>query len=165
MISTEPSPPATTFKVLHTIPHHMNYVFGISSSPDGRFVFSGGLDKSIISTDIASGEIVAKSADAHRFQVRKIAVAPNGKFVVSCDYNEKVVKVWDSVNLKLMCCLEGSDSEINRIAVSHDSKTIVCGDIRGGVKLWTTQGEPETWALSEKSWKDHNKIVEAVTFR
>jgi len=116
-------------------------VCSLAISPDRRFVFSGGGDNAIVKFDFATGVAFKKITYVHSFgvlasQVWRIAIAPNGEFVVSGD--DGVLKVLSAETLKLIQNLDVGNNqyEVFSLAVAPDSTTIAAGDQDGEVQLW-----------------------------
>jgi len=145
------------------ITHHTNEVLAVASSRDG-FAFSGGGDKSLVMTDLVTGEVKCRKEKAHKDQVSKIAVAPVGSFIVTCDNGSKVLKIWDpNDNLKELAELKGHGRVVCSVGVHPNSKLIASGDWKGLVKLWEPAGLGGSWK-KKKTLKDNSGSMNAVVF-
>jgi WD40 repeat protein len=90
-----------------------------------------------------------------------IDVSPNGKYIVSCDFNEEnAVKLIDYETGKIVKQFTGQSHSLARVSFSPDGKFIVCGSWGGTIILWNV----ETGELVQK-FKGHKKeIIFSVCF-
>jgi WD40 repeat protein len=118
---------------------HDNYVSSLVLRDDE--LISGGYDGRIVWSD-AEGKRV-RAVTAHDGWVRKLALTPDGKQVVSVG-DDMLVRVHDAASGKLTASLPGHErltpegylSALYAVAVSPDGKHAASGDRAGFVRLW-----------------------------
>jgi RNA polymerase sigma factor (sigma-70 family) len=93
----------------------------VAFSPDGRRIV-GGQGPSVAVWDIQSGRAVAKLA-AHTGSVESVAVAPDGKVLVTAG-EDKTVRLWDGATGKELRVLNGHTQAVLGVAVSPDGRLI-----------------------------------------
>jgi len=73
---------------------HLNVVFSVAFSPDGKWVVSGSGDATICIWDAETGQIVAGPFEGHTDKVSSVAFSPDGKQVVSGSH-DNTIRIWD----------------------------------------------------------------------
>ncbi|MBD2666928.1 serine/threonine-protein kinase-like domain protein [Richelia sinica FACHB-800] len=83
----------TTGNLLYTITQeNSDYVTALAISPDGNTLFSGGLDNTIKSWNLHTGELL-NTFTGHQDRISSIAISPNGQILVSGS-QDCTVKIW-----------------------------------------------------------------------
>jgi len=115
---------------------HQNDVMSVSLSPDNRQIVSGSRDKSIKVWNI-KGECKYTIDQAHSEWVSSVRFSPHPAtpLMVSCGW-DKVVKVWNTTNMKLGVNHLGHSGYINTTMVSPDGSLCATGGKDGKVMLW-----------------------------
>ena len=126
-------------KIVATLPKHKILVNCVVFSPGDKLLLSGGFDGAIRLFDMK------KRAVVHSFRVpderfAKIAVSPDGKYLVAGSWQKGKVYVWDIPQRRLLHTLK-ADAEC--VAFAPDSKSFFTGDWGDGLKLW----DPKTGEL------------------
>jgi len=75
-------------------------------------------------------------ASADRGNVRALAIAGNGRFLLSAG-DDTVIKAWDTKNGKPVAQLPGHRECIFSLAVHPGEKHLVSGDLLGTIRKWT----------------------------
>ncbi len=117
---------------------HGDEVTGVAYSPDGKRLISSSKDGTVKIWDLANGRELITYRQHHE-PVRSVAIAPNGKFVVSAAGNE--VHVWNPENGKLIRKLTGHTKPVNCVVVRPDSKAIASGSDDETVRIWDADSD------------------------
>ena len=116
---------------------HETVLEGLSMTPDGSFIVSGG-DQTVRIWDTGSGE-QRMTLSGHTDRVTACAVspamAPDGSVVVSGS-SDGTLKVWDAGSGVELATLEGHTDRVTSCAVSPDGSFIVSGSADRTVKVW-----------------------------
>ncbi|MFW9968053.1 MAG: WD40 repeat domain-containing protein [Candidatus Thorarchaeota archaeon] len=116
------------------------HVNAVASSPDNRYVVTGGDDGKARIWDIDSG-ILLRVLD-HARSIYSIAISPDGRHLVigsktTAGIEEKgLIWVWDFELGILLHTLEGHKGHVTSLAMTADSRYILSGGQDGTVRLW-----------------------------
>lgn len=141
-------------------PRHSAGVKTVAFSPDGRFLASGGDDKTIILRTIHANEPKTITLTGHRGAIESIAFSPDSKVLVSAS-SDRTVRFWDTITgASIVRPTEiRHDSRVRTVAISPDGKLIATGGDDKTIRLWDfSSGRP----LSQKF--NHTATVKSVAF-
>lgn len=115
---------------------HSSEVHGLSVSPDGSRVASGGTDQTIRCWDTETGELrwVARGQGA---RVNAVAFRPDGKAVASAAM-DGVVRIWDAATGASMQAWEGG-GPLMSVSWTADGRKLVSVHLTGAVRVWTVE--------------------------
>lgn len=119
---------------------HLNSVFTLRYSPDGKFLFSGSRDARLKIWDVQAGYLQAAEVVAHMYAINHLEFSPDGKHFVTCSM-DKSIKVWDTAGLQLLKVLDkarhaGHGTSVNKLLwTSFESQLLSASDDRT-VSAW-----------------------------
>ena len=142
-------------------------VISLSVTPNvyanGCYVISGGDDASIRVHEINTGEMSAVVSKAHKNRVFKVCCAPNGMFIVTCDWSEKNFKVWSAPGLELVQEVGSFKRDVSAVCIDPISSTVAVGDWSGIVSIWAKKEEGKKYECI-KMVTGFSNLIYAVVF-
>ena len=112
---------------------HEDPVYAVDVSPDGRFVLSGGFDRTVRLWDRRSGQAVRVMAD-HTNLVLTVAFSPDGTLMASGGL-DNVARVYE-VPLPVAVAEVPLSVPGTVLRTTPDGKQLFIGDKNGAVRLW-----------------------------
>ncbi len=140
--------PRATLPVLRG---HTSYVYPVAFSPDGRWIASGGWDNTVRLWDAATGEPCATLP--HPGIIPSLAYSRDGSSLVSGNYRDDRLRIWDSTTARLRKEIHGPEGIFRFVTVSPDGTRVaatsydaqskfrlrVC-DVGSGERLFSAEG-------------------------
>jgi WD40 repeat protein/serine/threonine protein kinase len=116
---------------------HRSTIYGLSYSPDGRWLATAGDDATIRLWEVDTGRLV-RALVGHASGIRAVAWSPDGKTLASASLDQ-TVRLWDAASGRPLRILRGHPREGLSFALawSPDSKTLASAHGHAGeLRLW-----------------------------
>ena len=136
---------------------HSGPVQSVAISPDGRFILSGGDDRTMRLWSVATGEEVHRF-DGHEGWVSAVAFSPDGSGAASGNY-DRIVRLWDLRSGRELHRLSDNRQAVVRLAFSPDGTRLLSAGEDRSVILW----DAEVGRLLHRL-EGHAGPVQAVAF-
>ena len=79
---------------IHTLNGHTDTVYGVSFSPDGKYICSGSEDKTVRLWNVDTGKCI-RTLEGHTEAVTSVSFSPDGNYICSGSYDE-TVRLWNT---------------------------------------------------------------------
>ncbi|MBI5927671.1 MAG: protein kinase [Chloroflexi bacterium] len=125
---------------------HAGRVLATAISPDGRYLATGGDDKTIILWDIESGNIVRRF-QGHTNWVRSVAFSPDGRTILSGSEDNTLI-LWDVETGEQIRQFKGHTNTVFSVAFSPDGQRALSGSGDTTLILWNVATGAQIQKLS-----------------
>lgn len=122
----------------HYDERHLDTVLTLGFSPDGKLLASGGADKVVRVTELATGKQV-KLFEGHTHHVLGVAWRADGRMLASAGA-DNVVKVWDWTTGDRRKSVDGWDKEVTSVHYLGGSDTVATSAGDGQMRLINSDG-------------------------
>jgi len=114
---------------------HVNSVWMVAFSPDGKTLASASGDHTIRLWDVATRQPLGQPLTGHEHEVFSVAFSPDGKTLVSS--SSGTIRLWDvATRQPLGQPFTGYSEWVHSVAFSPDGKSLVSVDADGPIQLW-----------------------------
>ncbi len=153
-----------------TLRGHNKWVFGVSFSPDGQTLASGGADGTVKlwslaaydrqhrlnTNNIKPSDRLLRTFEGHADRVTQVSFSPDGKTLASASF-DKTVRLWrlDDVPLKT---LDGHKNRVQSVTFSPDGQRLASASVDKTIKLWSRTG------VLLETLEGHTDRVTSVSF-
>jgi serine/threonine protein kinase len=142
---------------LKTLRGHLDQVWAVAFSPDGRRMATSGKDETTIIWDATTGERLF-TLKGHRGAITALDFSPDGRHLVTASL-DATAKVWDVFTGKDVLTLIGHKSDLWGAAFSPDGQRVVTGSVDRLAKVWDAANGNLLLIL-----EGHTKDINAVAF-
>jgi WD40 repeat protein/tRNA A-37 threonylcarbamoyl transferase component Bud32 len=151
-------------QLLFSLDGHRNHVRSVTFSPDGRWLATGSIDRTVKIWDLESRE-EPRTLPGHARGVNCVAFSPDGRLLASGSGGEELhrvageVKVWDWRTGREQLTLGGHVDGVWSLAWSPEGRRLVTGGMDSTIKVWDTTTGHEALTLRE-----HRNRIWTVAF-
>ena len=129
---------------------HTGFVYAVAFSPDGRYLASGGLDRTLRLWDRATGNEI-RPFYGHEGFVRGLAFSPDGRWLLSAS-EDNSLKLWEVASGRPLADFHGHQSFTSCVAFSPDGRLLASGGMDHAVKLWLATSSPQLTFTGHDGW-------------
>src|SRR6266516_1106572 len=144
--TTTPTPTATSRpsgSVIHVYRGHTDRVTTVAWSPDGRYIASGSLDKTVQIWNATTGEH-SYTYHGHTGIVISVTWAPDGSRIASAS-QDQTVQVWDAMTGTPDFTYQGHTDVVDTVAWAPDGNHIASGSRDQTVQIWSTTPDTKSY--------------------
>ncbi|MEY2859317.1 MAG: hypothetical protein RLZZ74_3630, partial [Cyanobacteriota bacterium] len=118
---------------------HVDEVWSVAISKDGKYIVSGSADRTVKLWDVKNENEplqTFRGEGGHLEEVLSVAISDDGKYIISGSA-DKTVKLWNVENSERpLHTFNGHTGAVNSVAISNDGKKIVSASIDTKIQLW-----------------------------
>ncbi|KAF5639275.1 vegetatible incompatibility het-e-1 [Fusarium sp. NRRL 52700] len=140
---------------LQTLEGHDGTVTTVAVSSDSQLIASGGVDETVKTWDIATGEC-RYTLEGHGDTINSITFLPDGQTLASAS---KDIKIWDTRTGVCLQTLEGHNDDVNSLASSPDGQYLASGSFDHTIKVWSAK-----MGKCIRTLEGHSDWVNSVAF-
>jgi WD40 repeat protein len=119
---------------IHELRGHSQWVYCVAFSPDGRWLATGGWDRTIKLRDAATG-VERLTIFAHEGFVLGLAFSPDSRCLASCS-EDRSVRLWDMPSGRQIGVFHGHTDFVQAVAFARDGRELASGGVEGTLKVW-----------------------------
>jgi serine/threonine-protein kinase len=113
---------------------HQKQVVCVAVSPDGKWLASASLDRTVKLWDLATLREL-HTFPAHADATRFVAFSPDGTILASSSH-DGTIRLWDVRARTLLRTLTGHEGQVEKIVFSKDGLTLASASFDKSVRLW-----------------------------
>jgi WD40 repeat protein len=135
---------ATTGQVVRRLRALPEKVFSVNFSPDGQRMAASGMRGLFALWETATGRLIFQAPKSEHSALASLAFSPDGRYVVTADRAQKILKLWDGRNGRpINRRFDGQESPVEAVAFSPDGQFVASGEGAMGIRFWDVKtGEP-----------------------
>jgi TRAP-type C4-dicarboxylate transport system substrate-binding protein len=114
---------------------HKGDLWGVTFSPDGKYLATGSHDGTARLWDIATGQTI-RIFSGHTGEVEQVAFSPDGKYLLTAGEGDQTARLWDVASGAMVQVFSGHTGGVAYIAFSPDGKTIATGGGDPTARIW-----------------------------
>jgi WD40 repeat protein len=127
--------------LVSTLEAHMGTVTSVAFSPDGKWLASGGVDRTVCIWNAATGQLRATLTEPQDI-VLSVSYSPRGDLLASAGY-DRAVRLWNADDLKPVAALRAHESAVRAAVFSPDGQRLASGGDDRVIIVWdVATGQP-----------------------
>jgi glucose repression regulatory protein TUP1 len=135
-------------RIRHLLQGHVQEIYSLDFSADGRHVVSGSGDKSARIWDIETGacvfdlqveDLVEGDAGPVDAGLTSVAFSPDGRLFAAGSL-DAIVRLWDTATGVQLGRFAGHSDSVYSVAFSPDGKTLCSGSLDRSIRAWDISG-------------------------
>ncbi|MFC9534300.1 NB-ARC domain-containing protein [Streptomyces sp. NPDC056975] len=144
-----------------------NGVNSVAISPDGAWLATSGMDKTVRLWDRGSGRLTA-TLTGHTDAVLSVAISPDGTWLASSS-GDGTVRLWDRGSGQCTATLTGHSGKVWSVAISPDGTWLASLSQTGEIYVWNVRSRQIATlvrtddALAEGTWASHDLTFVAAS--
>jgi WD40 repeat protein/serine/threonine protein kinase len=150
---------------------HAKWVYAVAYSPDGKWLATGGWDRTIKLRDAASGE-ERLTIFGHAGFVLDLAFSPDSRTLASTS-EDRSVRLWEVPSGRQTGVFHGHTDFVHAVAFAPDGRELASGGLEGTLKVWDRRtslpvvfDQHTGWVVRLAFRRDGRRVVsEAGPFR
>ena len=119
---------------VHELRGHSKWVYGVAFSPDGKWLATGGWDRTIKLWDAATGE-ERLTIFGHEGFVLDLAFSPDSRTLASTS-EDRSVRLWEVPTGRPIGVFHGHTDFVQAVAFAPDGRELASGGLEGTMKVW-----------------------------
>jgi WD40 repeat protein len=127
---------------------HKGGVLGVAWNGDGRFLVSGGIDRTAVVWDAGSG-VALRTLTGHTDPVTAVAWVDGRLATASLD---RTARLWDAETGRELAVYAGHTAPVVAASLSGDGTRLATASWDGTVRIWDREGRPRRQFLGHTAW-------------
>ena len=153
---------------VHELRGHSKWVYCVVFSPDGKWLATGGWDRTIKLRDAATGE-ERLTIFGHEGFVNDLAFSPDSRTLASTS-EDRSVRLWEVPTGRSIGVLHGHTDFVQAVAFAPDGRELASGGLEGTMKVWGRRTSPPVVFEGHTGWvsgvwyrRDGRRVVTIAT--
>lgn len=134
---------------LKTFKNQTTGYYGVTLSPDRRWLAAAGFDNTVKLWDLQTGQGLP-SLTGHSGFVTAVVFHPDNRTIISASVDH-TIRLWDAVSEKPATVFKGHKNSVSALSVGASGKLLVSGSADNAIGLWNLETKSQTGMLTGHS--------------